>query len=199
MQLTICDAMLLAKYPKSQLKIRCIRQAISNKKCRLQAAAAKQKRVPDHVNSSNASFGNNTNISSVTAGSSIHQKNGSVSVITTSASTSLQSKSNSIKSKKFSARKLPTRATSKVHIAKASHQNPIQVMKVNVEQNESISKLQAAYEWAVSKKVIYSNKAELAKKASTMFNVTVVPQTLYKLIRERQTKYSVAWTKDEVT
>ena len=117
---------------------------ISKKKCRLQAAAVKQGKVPGKVNFSKATLGNITNIFCVTTGSSICQKNSSVTVITASASISLQSKSTSMKSQKFSIRKLPTWATSKVRIAKASHQTLSRVMKANVEENESVSNLQTA-------------------------------------------------------
>jgi hypothetical protein len=53
-----------------------------------------------------------------------------------------------------------------------------------VERNEGINQLLKAYAWAYSKKENYANKVELATVASEKVNVTVMPQTLRKLIRE---------------
>jgi hypothetical protein len=57
-------------------------------------------------------------------------------------------------------------------------------MKADIERNEKIAQLQKAYAWAVSQKENYENRVELAKEASCRFNVTLVPQTLCKLIQE---------------
>ncbi len=75
-------------------------------------------------------------------------------------------------------------AFSKVQIAKNSRRTPNQVKAADIQRNKAISALQAAYKWAVSEKENYSNKVELASVASSKFNVTVVPQTLRKLLRE---------------
>jgi hypothetical protein len=86
-------------------------------------------------------------------------------------------------SKKLKTKQLPqSRATAKVHIAKASYRTPNQVVKADIERNENLAKVQKAYAWAVSKKDDYNNKVDLTDKASEMFNVRIVPQTLRKLI-----------------
>ena len=71
-----------------------------------------------------------------------------------------------------------------MHIARGSRRTPSQVVKADVERNEHINQLQKAYTWAYSEKENYANKVKLATVASEKFDVTVVPQTLRKLIRE---------------
>jgi len=173
------DAMILAKYSKKDLKSRRIRQAISKKKNRLKEAALSQQKStnlpPAQVS---VSVGKNSTLSSVTLDNSnkttTSKKRGSETIVT-----------NSTQTKRQKLKRLPqTRATAKVHIAKASYRTPNQVMKADIERNENLAKLQTAYAWAVSKKDEYKNKVELADKASETFNVRIVPQTLRKLIRE---------------
>ncbi len=86
--------------------------------------------------------------------------------------------------KKSQASNSTRRAFSKVHIARGSRRTPSQVVKADVERNEHINQLQKAYTWAYSEKENYANKVKLATVASEKFDVTVVPQTLCKLIRE---------------
>jgi len=75
-------------------------------------------------------------------------------------------------------------AFAKVQMAKSCRRTPNQVKAADIQRNEAITSLQAAYKWAVSEKDNYSNKVKLASVASSKFNVTVVPQTLRKLLRE---------------
>ncbi len=72
----------------------------------------------------------------------------------------------------------------KVQIAKTSRCTPNQVKAADIERNNTIAQLQSAYKWAVSEASNFSNKVELASTASQKFYVTVIPQTLRKLIRE---------------
>lgn len=53
-----------------------------------------------------------------------------------------------------------------------------------MQRNSKISELQQAYKWAAGEAKNYRNKAELARDASAKFNVSVVPQTLRKLLCE---------------
>jgi hypothetical protein len=76
------------------------------------------------------------------------------------------------------------KAFAKVQIAKSCRRTPNQVKAADIQCNEAITSLQAAYKWTVSEKENYSNKVELASVALSKFNVTVVPQTLRKLLRE---------------
>ena len=104
-------------------------------------------------------------------------KRGSETIVTASTKTSS-------KKQKTKSQQVKTRATAKVQLSSKSYRTPNQVMKADHERNKKLAQLQKAYEWAVSQKENYENRVELAKEASCRFNVTVVPQTLRKLIRE---------------
>ena len=69
-------------------------------------------------------------------------------------------------------------------ISKTSRRTPNQVKAADIERNSNITLLQKAYKWAVSEAGQYKNKVKLAEVASSKFNVTIVPQTLQKLLRE---------------
>ncbi len=89
-QMKVCDAMILAKYSKSQLKIRRIRQEISKKKHWLIDAALRQERlgIPAQVSVSNTM--GITGLSSLTNGSSTSghtRKRTSETIITASTQT----------------------------------------------------------------------------------------------------------------
>ncbi len=59
---------------------------------------------------------------------------------------------------------------------------------MDVTRAEGITKLQNAYEWAVGEASSHKNKVKFADIARSKFDVTVVPQTLRKLIREGCTR-----------
>ena len=187
-QMTVSDAMTLAKYSKKDMKTRRIRQAISKKNNRLKEAALQQSsNVPIQLSVTNYT----ATLSSVTMESNsttTNRKRGSETIVTAST-----------QSKKLKTKQLQhSRATAKVHIAKASYRTPNQVVKADIERNENLGKLQKAYAWAVSKKDEYKNKVELADKASEMFNVRIVPQTLRKLIREGRSQIMLSGPKRKV-
>jgi hypothetical protein len=121
-QMKVCDAIILAEYSKSKLKIRRMRQAISKKKHGLMDAALRQKRlgIPAQVSVSNTM--DIMGLSSLTNGSSTlghTRKRTSETIITASTQTR----------KKQKTTKPLTRATSKIHIATASYRTPNQVVK----------------------------------------------------------------------
>ena len=174
------DAMKLAGYTKREISCRRIRKSISKKKCRLQLANAKnnkpknkKQKAPTVVTASTKE----SNVSDLTTNSSLNNiLDGASKSTTKSAKVSVASGRKQVQPRKS--------AFAKVQIAKTSRRTPNQVKAADIERNDTITKLQSAYKWAVSEASNFSNKVELASTASQKFNVTVVPQTLRKLIRE---------------
>jgi len=174
------DAMKLAGYSRREISCRRIRKSISKKKGRLMMQrnaknnTTKKKKTPSVVTTSTKT----SSLSDITIPSNC------ISSINSSTTTS---KKDGMKASVASGRtsvQPRNSAFSKVQIAKNSRRTPNQVKAADIQRNEAISALQAAYKWAVSEKENYSNKVELASVASSKFNVTVVPQTLRKLLRE---------------
>jgi len=104
------------------------------------------------------------------------------------------------KGKKMKGRsyKTSTAAFGKVHFSKDSKRTPSQVIKADKERKEAIAQLEKAYEWAVSQAPKHQNKAELARMASDLFNVTVAPQTVRRLIKEGRKKIVPPGRKSEM-
>jgi len=181
------DAMKLAGYSKRDLTSRRIRKSISKKKCRLQQQSEVNGKKKGSKPVSIVSLSTKRSSLSDITNSSESKQNGSSSGGTTTSTVSTSRKTSSKKTSPVSGRtKIQPRknAFSKVLLAKNSRRTPNQVKAADIQRNEAISMLQSAYKWAVSEAKNFSNKVELAKIASEKFKVTVVPQTLRKLIRE---------------
>jgi hypothetical protein len=177
----VTDAMKLAGYSKRELTKRTIRQSISKKKNRLIKANeqnnSKKKKPPSStITTSNVSRNNLSDITLSTISANQPAAVSNASSTSTKTKPTVASARKSIKPKK--------KAFTKVVISKTSRRTPNQVKAADIERDSNITLLQKAYKWAVSEAGHYKNKVKLAQVASSKFNVTVVPQTLRKLLRE---------------
>ncbi len=171
----VSGAMKLAGYSKREIAKRSIRKSIVKKKNRLiQQNVEVKKSVPTVITASNTNT--KANVSDVTDTTMSNGSKRSHTAMLDSNKSRVASARKSIKPRK--------KAFAKVIISKNSQCTPSQVKAADAERNASISVLQSAYKWAVSKASEYKNKVKLAEVASDKFNVAIVPQTLQKLLRE---------------
>jgi hypothetical protein len=212
--MTVDDAMKAAEFTKREISRRAVRQSISKKKNRLLQASARrsnQSTLPpvQNITVSESSAANVSSLSNESSEATMLDDNPpEIRVMDNSETTNLTTrKSSSTKGKKGKnvahkgrTHKTSSRAFAKVHLSKDSKRTPSQVMKADKERKEGILQLEKAYEWAVSQADKHENRAKLARVASDLYNVIVVPQTLRRLIKEgRKKSYhpvpSRQWTK----
>ena len=183
------SAMEIAKFSRREIGRRSIRKAISKKMNRLKEQARKAAHAQNMRNRRQSTA---VTVTEVTVGGTTITGT-TLSDITNSDitnSTALSAHSNQMGTKKKAkaVHKSSKRAFAKVQLSQSSRRTPNQVVKADVERAQGINQLQRAYEWAVNEASNHKNKVSLAKIASEKFNVTIVPQTLRKLIREGRTK-----------
>jgi hypothetical protein len=137
------DATRLAGYSRHEISCRRIRKSISKKKGRLMQANAKDNKkrakAPTVITTTTKAF----SLSDLTVQSNSSSKNSSTAA----------SKKNGTKVSVASGRKKvqPHKNTfAKVQIAKSCRCTPNQVKAADIQCNEAITTLQAAYKWAVS-------------------------------------------------
>jgi hypothetical protein len=151
----VSDAMKLAGYSKQEIAKRNIRKSISKKKnWLLQQNVQVKKSVPTVITASSTNI--KANVSDVTDTTMSNSKKSHTAM------------PNSNKSRVASARKSikpRTKAFTNVIISKISRRTPSQVKAADAEWNASISVLQTAYKWAVSKASEYKCKVKLAEVA----------------------------------